>query len=108
MVRQYLAGGVEYRRHSYNETMAQVNGSVLVLAIRTINLPVILRHVQSEKSVVVVSRQLEICSILIYLALLGFQFKPHRPIFVEEDLDDEDDKPEAFLAPISAMIVHRM
>lgn len=108
---QYVAGGLKYAEQAFNTTMAQVNSSVLILSIGNITIPAILKQVQGEESVMIVSRQLAVCSILIYLALLGFQFKTHYYLFEEVDYDSADnisnrlEMSGASLAPFAAIIL---
>ena len=101
----YLAGGINRMEQAFNATMAQVNGSVLILAIGTITLPAILRQVQGEESVAIVSRQLAITSIVIYFSLLLFQFWSHRRLFElsqasSHSLEQDD---ELSLPPLAAL-----
>lgn len=106
---QYLASGVFRQEAVFNETIAQVNGSVLLLAVGTIALPAVLRQVQGEESVVVVSRGLAVPSMITYLLLLVFQFKTHSVLYNEwlrEDEEEEDDSKEpSMLAPMPAIIL---
>lgn len=99
----YLVGGINRMEQAFNMTMAQLNGSVLILSIGTITLPAILRQVQGEESVVIVSRQLAITSIMIYFSLLIFQFWSHRRLFEVETCSDSLEEEELSLPPLTAL-----
>ncbi|KAK5125999.1 hypothetical protein LTR85_011354 [Meristemomyces frigidus] len=110
---QYLASGIRRSKALFNETIASVNGSVLLLPAANIALPAILRQVQGERSVVLVSRQLAITSIVTYLALLFFQFRSHAKLYDsysmdgegEEEEEEEVKEPELLLPPAAFVLL---
>ncbi|KAI9739314.1 MAG: hypothetical protein M1834_007527 [Cirrosporium novae-zelandiae] len=106
---QYVAGGIAYSEQDFNSTVANVNGSVLPLSASSITLPAILRQVQGEESVVVVSRQLAISSLVIYVALLFFQSKTHASFYDPEgawdSIIEERESELRMLSPPPAFIL---
>lgn len=104
---QYLASGIRRQESCFHETIASVDGSVLLLSAANIALPAVLRQVQGERSVVLVSRQLAITSMATYLALLYFQFKSHSRLFdaEETDEDDEEGQEPQMLPPLGAFVL---
>ncbi|KAL9105440.1 MAG: hypothetical protein Q9227_009401 [Pyrenula ochraceoflavens] len=108
---QFIAGGVRYREQQFNSTVASVNASMLLLSVGTLFFPAILNQVQGIDSVIIVSRQLAVSSILIYLCFLVFQFRTHAAFwdheveYTDSDIAERSDSEPQFLAPIPAFLL---
>ena len=105
---QYIATGIRREESRMNETVANLNGSALLLAMANIALPAVLRQVQDEASVIRVSRVQAIMLLILYVIMLLFRFKSHYRLFDVkewEDDDDEDKNNPRMLAPIPALVL---
>jgi len=90
----FFAGGVSYKRQSFNKTSCSVNSGLLVLSCMTLIMPCIIvatGEEGAESSALTVSRTVSVLLLLTYLCYIYFQLYSHTHLFnSDEDEDDED------------------
>lgn len=90
----FLAGGLRAMERGYNETVANIFGSLLTLAVTGLVLPTASQLLAKPVAggIVNQSRSISVVFIVVYFGLLYFQLWTHSPLMESiEVLEDEDD-----------------
>merc|ERR1719434_484556 len=90
----FFAGGISYKKQTFNKTSSAVNAGLLIVSVLTYLFPMILEasnEPDAENSALSVSRVVAVLLLLTYACYIYFQLFSHSHLYMEDDDDDDDE-----------------
>merc|ERR1719382_446348 len=94
----FFAGGVSFKKQTFNKTSCTVNSALLMLSVVVLMFPMILDATHEDEgnaSSLTVSRTVSVLLLLTYCCYIYFQLYSHSHLFSENADDDDDERQDS-------------